>query len=175
MLADGAPERSAVVAEYGRTCAELERYLSTATDTALRRISRGTRWSNEELLFHMVFGFMVVQALLPLVRLFGHLPAGWNRGFARLLNAATKPFDVVNYLGSKAAARVFTRQWMAAKLRRVTAALAARLSAEPDEALARGMDFPTRWDPFFQPRMTLADVYAYPVLHFDFHARQLDL
>ncbi len=42
-------------------------------------------------------------------------------------------------------------------------------------ALERAMDFPTRWDPFFKARMTLADVYAYPVLHFDFHARQLDL
>ncbi|WP_261382549.1 hypothetical protein [Arthrobacter sp. UKPF54-2] len=30
-----------------------------------------------------------------------------------------------------------------------------------------------RWDPFFRARMSLADVYAYPVDHFDFHAAQL--
>ena len=37
------------------------------------------------------------------------------------------------------------------------------------------MPFPDRWDPFFAPTMTLNDVYAYPTLHFDFHARQLSL
>jgi hypothetical protein len=37
------------------------------------------------------------------------------------------------------------------------------------------MSFPTRWDPFFKETMTLADVYAYPVAHFDFHAAQLFL
>ncbi|HEY8294520.1 MAG TPA: DinB family protein [Micrococcaceae bacterium] len=168
-------DRTAIAAEYRRACADLEGYLSTASDAGLRGNSRGTSWSNEELLFHMVFGFMIVRALLPLVRLFGGLPASWNRDVARLLNAATRPFDVVNYLGSKAAAKVFNRRRMAARMRRTTAALAAKLAAEPETALARGMDFPTRWDPFFKPRMTLADVYAYPVLHFDFHARQLDL
>ncbi len=168
-------DKTAIAAEYRRACADLEDYLSRASDAGLRGNSRGTGWSNEELLFHMVFGFMIVRALLPLVRLFGSLPASWNRGFARLLNAATRPFDAVNYLGSKAAAKVFNRRRMAARMRRTTAVLAAKLAAEPERALARDMDFPTRWDPFFKSRMTLADVYAYPVLHFDFHARQLDL
>jgi hypothetical protein len=30
--------------------------------------TRGTRWNNEQLLFHMVFGYMVVQRLLILVK-----------------------------------------------------------------------------------------------------------
>lgn len=59
---------------YGRNCRELERWLAAASDTGLRRRSAGTRWTNEELLFHMVFGYMVVRALLPLVRIFGALP-----------------------------------------------------------------------------------------------------
>ena len=37
------------------------------------------------------------------------------------------------------------------------------------------MPFPDRWHPFFSPLMTLNDVYAYPTLHFDFHAKQLSL
>jgi hypothetical protein len=45
-----------------------------------------------------------------------------------------------------------------------------------DEAdLARGMHYPTRWDPFFEPYMTLADVYRYAAQHFAFHQRQLTL
>ena len=31
------------------------------------------------------------------------------------------------------------------------------------------------WDPYFRPFMTLADVYAYPVLHFEHHRQQLTL
>lgn len=123
----------------------------------------------------MVFGYMVVQALLPLVRFFGRLPAPASKVFARLLNAGTAPFDVVNYLGSKAAARVFNRKRMAQKLRRVTDSLERRIGTESTETLAKGMFFPTRWDPFFKPWMSLADVYAYPVKHFDFHAAQLSL
>ena len=160
---------------YERNLTELERWLADASDSDLRRRSSGTRWTNEELLFHMVFGYMVVQALLPLVRLFGVLPAPFSRAFARLLNAGTAPFDVVNYLGSKAAARVFNRKRMAAKLRRVTRSLERRMGRESATAMARGMSFPDRWDPFFTQWMSLADVYAYPIEHFDFHATQLSM
>jgi hypothetical protein len=44
----------------------------------------------------------------------------------------------------------------------VIASLHRHLDAETDTALARGMRFPTRWDPFFTDIMTLADVYHYP-------------
>ena len=40
-------------------------------------------------------------------------------------------------------------------------------------AESRSMSYPTPWDPFVQPTMTLADVYHYPTQHFDFHRRQL--
>ena len=169
------PDREAVVAAYRRNCAELEATLAAASPDALRRRSAGTRWTNEELLYHMVFGYVVVLALLPLVRVFGRLPVSVNRGFAWLLNAATVPFDVVNYWGSKGGARIFNRRRMGAKLRRVTAALERRLRRETEPGLACRMYFPTRWDPLFKETMTLADVYAYPVAHFALHAAQLSL
>jgi hypothetical protein len=50
-----------------------------------------------------------------------------------------------------------------------------RLDAESDVGLARGMHYPTRWDPFFADYMTLVDVYRFPTQHFDFHRRQLTL
>lgn len=168
-------DREAVVAAYRRNCAELEATLAAASPDALHRRSAGTRWTNEELLYHMVFGYIVVLALLPLVRIFGRLPVSANRGFARLLNAGTVPFDVVNYWGSRGGARIFHRRRMAALLRRVTSALERRLRRETEPGLARRMYFPTRWDPLFKEAMTLADVYAYPVAHFAFHAAQLSL
>jgi hypothetical protein len=169
------PNRDETTAGYRRACGELSAALATAGDAELRRRSTGTRWTNEELLFHMVFGYMVVQALLPLVKIFGHLPQPVGRGFARLLNAGIRPFDAVNYWGSVAAGRVFNRRRMAAKLERVTALLARNLARETETSLSLKMPFPTRWDPFFAPVMTVADVYAYPTRHFDFHATQLSL
>ena len=44
-----------------------------------------------------------------------------------------------------------------------------------DEALRRGMHFPTQWDSFVNDYMTLEDVYRYPGQHFDFHQTQLTL
>ncbi|ANR63376.1 hypothetical protein C627_12250 [Corynebacterium glutamicum ZL-6] len=166
-------DRADIMDGYRRACVELDDLLARAGDGELRRRSAGTRWTNEELLFHMVFGYMVVRTLLPLVKLFGHLPPSLNNAFARLLNAGIRPFDWVNYWGSCAAARVYNRHRMAWKLRRLTTTLAARLEKESEESLALRMAFPTRWDPFFDAVMTVADVYAYPTLHFDFHARQL--
>ncbi len=164
-----------VLAGYRRNCAGLDATLAAAALPELRRRSSGTRWTNEELLFHMVFGYLVVLALLPLVRFFGRLPRPVSRGFAWLLDAATGPFDVVNYWGSRAAARVYNRRRMAAKLHRITSRLERRLGRETAATLALSMSFPARWDPFFRATMTLADVYAYPVDHFDFHAAQLSL
>jgi hypothetical protein len=108
----------------------------------------GTRWTNEQLLFHMVFGYMIVQRLLILVKAFSRLPDQVSRVFARVLNAATKPFDVINYYSSCAADLVYNRRRMGAKMDRVIAALQRKLARESDDALQRGMHFPTRWDPF---------------------------
>ena len=61
---------------------------------------------------------MIVQRLLILVRLFGRLPDAIDRSFAKVLNAATRPFDVINYYGSCLATRVYNRERMARKLPR---------------------------------------------------------
>ena len=58
---------------------------------------------------------------------------------------------------------------------RVIAALHRRLDGESEADLARGMHYPTQWDPFFREWMTLADLYRFPTQHFDFHRRQLAL
>ena len=56
-----------------------------ATAEDLRRPSQGTRWTNRQLLFHMVFGYLIVRTLLPLVHTLGR--HGWSRRFAIALNA----------------------------------------------------------------------------------------
>lgn len=169
------PVREACVAGYRRALRDLNSWLENATTSELQRKSNGTRWTNEELLFHMVFGYMIVRSLLPLVRIMSRLPPSWIRGFAAGLNAVTGPFDAVNYWGSRAAAMVYDRRRMGRKFEKTITALAHRLERETTVSLARSMPFPTRWDPFFRAEMTLADVYTYATLHFDFHAKQLSL
>lgn len=169
------PTQEEILAGYRRARTDLDAWLADATLADLRRKSSGTKWTNEELLFHMVFGYMVVRALLPLVRAVSRLPRPVGKAFAAALNAGTRPFDVVNYWGSRAAALVYNRRKMGRKLERTINALTRRLEQESSGSLARSMPFPDRWDPFFKPVMTLQDIYAYPTLHFDFHARQLNL
>jgi hypothetical protein len=178
MAADAGPpiDRLKIAADLERTRLEFHRLLAEADRTdAWAKPTRETRWNNEQLLFHMVFGYMVVQRLLILVRVFGRLPDRVSRAYARALDNATTPFHAINYYGSCAAALVYNRRRMGAKLDRVIASLQRKLVRESDGALQRGMHFPPRWDPFFTGYMTLADVYRYPSRHFDFHARQLAL
>jgi hypothetical protein len=169
------PTEEEIIAGYAQARADLERWLAGAPATDLRRKSNFTKWTNEELLFHMVFGYMVVRALLPLVHVISRLPAPVGKAFAALLNAGTRPFDIINYWGSRSAAIYFNKRRMARKLDRTINAITRSLKRESRASLSRSMPFPDRWDPFFAPTMTLNDVYAYPTKHFNFHARQLSL
>ncbi|MFS4091401.1 DinB family protein [Streptomyces sp. AF1A] len=168
-------DRQATHAELERARATFHELLDGATEDDLRRSTVGTRWTNEQLLFHMVFGYLLIPPLLFLLRVFGRLPRGAGRAFARLLNAGTKPFDVVNYLGPVGGARMLGRRRMGTVLDRVITFLHGRLDAERESDLALAMHYPTHWDPFFRDVMTIADLYRYPTQHFDFHRRQLTL
>lgn len=167
--ADIARELEMARVQFHRLLGEADHY------DAWSKPTRGTRWTNEQLLFHMVFGYMIVQRLLVLVRAFGRLPDPINAVYAKILNSTTTWFHDINYYGTCAAARVYNRRRMAAKMDRVIASLQGKLGRESDGAFSRGMHFPTRWDPFFKDYMTLEDVYRYPGRHFDFHNRQLTL
>ena len=54
-MTDGVVDRSDISAELERARVELHRLVDGADVTAFGRPSSGTRWNNEQLLFHMVF------------------------------------------------------------------------------------------------------------------------
>lgn len=168
-------DRADLAADLERARADFRHVLRLVGDDEWDRPTDGTRWTNEQLLFHMVFGYMVVARLLTLVRLFGRLPAPVSRGFARILNAAARPFHVVNYYGTCLAASFYDRNRMGAKMDRTIGGLQRSIASVQDDALRRGMFFPTRWDPYFRDFMNMADVYRYPGQHYDHHRRQLTL
>jgi len=165
----------AVSREMNDDRSRLHGLLAAADASALRRRSNGTRWTNEQLLFHMVFGYLVVRALLPLVWVVSRLPAPVGQAFATSLNSARRPFHLVNYWGSCAGARVFDHTRLGWLCDRTITALQSRLQRETETSLRRGMPFPTNWDPCFRPYMTLGEIYRYPNEHFEHHRRQLTL
>jgi antitoxin (DNA-binding transcriptional repressor) of toxin-antitoxin stability system len=97
----GVVDRGAIVADLVACREDLHELLSTATPEWLRARSNGTSWTNEHLLFHMVFGFLIVRRLLPLARPISSMPPRVGRGFASLLNAGRVPFHWVNHAGAR--------------------------------------------------------------------------
>jgi hypothetical protein len=96
-----------------------------------------------------------------------------SRGFAAALNAATRPFHVVNYLSALPGGRVLRGLAMGKSMDRTIGHLRRRLARESERTFALAMHFPIGWDPYFRNVMTIADVYAYPTQHYDHHRRQL--
>jgi hypothetical protein len=166
-------ESANVLDEMRRAQDEFRGLVAAASVEALRRPTNGTRWTNRQLLFHMVLGYAVVRTLLPLVRALGRL--GHSRWFAATLNAARRPFHVINYLGSCVGGQVLTAHAMTKVLDRIIRGLERGLAAESATGLELSMHFPTDWDPYFRPTMTVLDVYHFGTQHFDHHRRQLTL
>ena len=67
-------EPEEICAELDRARADFRDLLDTATVAELRQPSDGTKWTNEQLLFHMLFGYLLVRNLRLLVLAFARLP-----------------------------------------------------------------------------------------------------
>jgi DinB superfamily len=154
---------------------DFRRLVTRATAADLRRESAGTRWTNQQLLFHMLLGYQIVRALLPLARLLGRLPDPASTAFARILDSVRGPFHAINYLGPCAGTRIIPPARLPGLLDRVTGALQRRLQRESDADLGRGMRYPVTWDPYFTRWMSLAELYRYPTRHYRHHRQQLTL
>jgi hypothetical protein len=121
----------------------------------------------------MLLGFVLVRALLVLVKGFGRLPATISAAFAAVLNAGARPFHVVNYLVALPGGRVLGVGAMSRLMDHTIGRLRTNLARESQSNLALAMHFPIGWDPYFKDVMTVVDVYNYPIQHYDHHRRQL--
>src|SRR5436189_6436495 len=136
-------DREQVAAELRDLRADFRALVATASADDLRRRSNGTRWTNRQLLYHMVFGYMIVRTLQPLVHGLGRL--GKSRRFAATLDAGRRPFHVVNYLGSVVGGQLLTPAATERLLNSTLKALERRLAAESPQSLSLMMHFPTSW------------------------------
>jgi hypothetical protein len=165
--------RVALRADLVATYASFHALLDALTDADLRRPSRNPGWTNGEVLWHMVFGFVILAALAPLVRFWGRLPRRYSKRFARVLNGATGVFNRVNAWGARGGARLYTRRRIGRRFDRAYVAVLRLVDSASDDDWARGMHYPTRWDALFHDYMTLEDLCRYPIAHFAFHRDQI--
>ena len=154
---------------------DFDRLVARADADQLDAPSNGTRWTNRQLLFHMWFGQRIARTFIPLIGGFSRLPPAASRTWSRILTAATRPYDWINYAASAAGGRVVRpgtiRKWM----RRDTAWLLRWAEAASAVDLARGMSVPTSWDPYFLPWMNRADLLNWAPKHYRHHRAQLTL
>jgi hypothetical protein len=155
------------------TRATFHTLLDSLSENDLRKKSRNPGWTNGEILAHMTFGFIILNALLPMARLWGRFPKGASKPFAWLLNTATAPFNWINALGARLQARIFTYGRIGELYDRVYWSLLKQIDSIRDDEWERGMYYPTKWDSNFSNFMTIEKLFHYPVIHFNFHISQI--
>lgn len=159
--------------ELEETRANFHNLLDALSEGDLRMQSLNPGWTNGEILAHMLFGFIVVNVLLPMTRAWGKLPKASSKPFAALLNAITKPFNWFNALGARGQAKVFTYNRLGNLYDWIHASLMKKVASIRDEEWEHGMYYPTKWDANFSEFMTLEKLFHYPIVHFNFHRKQI--
>ncbi|HEX2991696.1 MAG TPA: DinB family protein [Anaerolineales bacterium] len=165
--------QQAMADELAAARAEFHDLLASLSEEDFRRQSLNPGWTNGEILAHMTFGFIIINVLLPLARIWGRLPKGSSKWFAWTLNAVTRPFNVINEYGARGQGKVFTRARIGGVFDRACLSLLNKAASIREYEWERGMYYPTRWDPNFEEFMTLENLIRYPVVHLRFHRKQI--
>ena len=149
----GPVDRQAIHAELELARGTFQTLMATASPAALGRRTTGTKWTNQQMLFHMLFGYLIVLRLLRLVGcFFDGSVTGTSSGFAQ--SQRRNPALSRRQLPRRSAAV----RWVSAAPRLAANSLTAPPSAAPhrlsddetDETPRGGMHFPVGWDPYFR-------------------------
>lgn len=173
MTANHQATQESIRAELERTRKTFHALLDSLTEEDLRKQSINPGWTNGEILAHMLFGFIILNVLMPMARLWGRLPKGSSKPFAWLLNAVTGPFNWFNALGARMQGTVFTYKRLENLYDRTYFSLLKQVASIKDNEWQRGMYYPSKWDSNFDEFMTLEKLFHYPVIHFNFHLEQI--
>jgi DinB superfamily len=170
---NGTEVAKSIRSELETTRSTFHSLLRSLSEEDLRRPSFNRGWTNGEILAHMLFGFIILKALLPLTRIWGRFPKSSSKPFAKLLNFATRTFNWFNAFGARMQARVFTYNRLEILYDRVYFSLLKSVDSIQDEEWNHGMYYPAKWDSNFSEYMTIEKLFHYPVLHFNFHLTQI--
>lgn len=137
--------------------------------------SDGTRWTNRQLLFHMLLGQRITRMVIVIMAVFSRLPPGASRAWAKGMAAVTPVYERLNFAGAVVGGRLFTEADMGRQMAAVTAKILHFYDhASPDE-MGRGMAIPPSWDPYFSTWMDRAQLMTWAPKHYQHHRRQLTL
>jgi len=171
--AESNPAKQHLLADLQATRTAFHELIAALSAEDFRQPSLNPGWTNGEILAHMTFGFIIVNVLLPMARMWGRLPQGSSKWFAGWLNALTGPFNWINALGARGQGRVFTRNRVGQIYDRAYYSLLKQIHSIREEEWQRGMYYPFKWDPNFSEFMTLEKLFLYPIAHFNFHRSQI--
>ena len=165
--------KETIYKELETTRATFHTVLASLSEQDFQKQSLNPGWTNGEILAHMTFGFIIVNTLLPMTRLWGRLPRSSSKWFARLLNALTGPFNWINALGARGQGMFFTYKRAGNIFDRVYFSLLNKINSIQDDEWERAMYYPTKWDPNFDEFMTIEKLFHYSMAHFNFHLAQI--
>lgn len=164
---------NSIRSEFELTRNSFHTVLASLSEEDLHKQSLNAGWTNGEILAHMLFGFIVTATLLPMTRLWGRLPKGSSKPFAWLLNAFTTPFNWVNALGARMQGKFFTYKRLGKLYDYFYTSLLKTAASIKDHQWEQGMYYPTKWDSNFNEFMTLEKLFYYPIIHYNFHLKQI--
>ena len=173
MTTDPKITKETIRAELAAAHSEFHVLLDSLSEEDLHKRSLNPGWTNGEILAHMTFGFIILNALLPMARLWGRLPKGTSKPFAWLLNFSTRPFNWINAFGARLQGRVFTYRRIGKLYDGIYISLLKQAEMLKDDEWERGMYYPTEWDATFSDFMTLERLFCYPSLHLNLHLEQV--
>src|SRR5688572_15229751 len=107
---DTKSKREEILLQLDTARSDFHKLLNSLSEKDFQRQSLNPGWTNGEILAHMTFGFIITDVLLPMTRLWGRLPKGSSKWFARLLNIFTGPFNWFNGLGARGQGKFFTHK-----------------------------------------------------------------
>jgi hypothetical protein len=113
----------AVRADLAWVAADFACLLGSAQADQLDTRSVGTRWTNRQLLFHMLLGQRITRMVVVVMGGFSRLPPGAANGFSHVLAAATRPYNELNWFGGVLGGRINTVASMRRQMDRVTGSL----------------------------------------------------
>jgi len=152
---------------------EFHNLIGSIPEQAWNEPSHNAGWTNGQLVFHILLGFILVRPLFVLLVLFGQLPDTFSKFFAGILNFGTPIFNQINAIGPRFGARLLRREGIIRKFDQVHDALLTRVNRLRPRYLIMTMHYPSRWDPRFKADMRLEDLFRYPIAHLRHHRTQV--
>src|SRR5215213_4472758 len=159
--------RRAIKSRLAQTRSEFHILLDSFSDGDLEKRSNNEGWTNGEILFHMMFAFILILTLVPMMRFWSRLPNPYSKKFADILNFFIMPFNWINGLAPRAGGKIFARSRLGIWFDKFYASIIRLVDSVKENEWESGMYYPDKWDPLFDEYMTLEKLFYYPIRHFE--------